>query len=431
MIEFKEAVRENIKGLVMLAGGTGSGKTYSALLLARGLVGPEGRIAGVDTEAGRMKFYANLTPFDHADMAPPFAPTRFIEVIDQAEAAGYDALIIDSFTHVWSGEGGVTDMAEQSELKTGRAGLHNWAKPKGQHKKLVNRILRSRMHIIFCCRAHEKVEQVKRGNKTEIVSKGWQPICERDFPYEMTLSAVLDQDTKEPSWRKLPDELVPCFAGGKITLADGQRLGAALATGVARDHDLEALKEAAREAARQGKAALQAWWSGNKDARVKDFVFSECASIASAADAQADYLKEQHIVGEGQDAGDQADGDFLGSDVSPSAEPTPPPEYAAESGGSERADMRENVKPGPAISGEVQPPAMSDTSAPTPDAELEDAMGRFRRDILNAQTAGQVNDARKALDKVLEDYAPPSTKAQRAERDELYDRAFRRVSEAA
>ncbi|MBF0186198.1 MAG: ATP-binding protein, partial [Magnetococcales bacterium] len=39
-------------------GGSSSGKTYSALRLARGLVGPQGKIGVIDTENRRALFYA-------------------------------------------------------------------------------------------------------------------------------------------------------------------------------------------------------------------------------------------------------------------------------------------------------------------------------------------------------------------------------------
>lgn len=46
-------VNEPTPLLVGIAGGTGSGKTFSAFRLARGIVGPQGRIAMLDTEKRR------------------------------------------------------------------------------------------------------------------------------------------------------------------------------------------------------------------------------------------------------------------------------------------------------------------------------------------------------------------------------------------
>ena len=46
-----------------ISGPSGSGKTFSSLKLARGLVGPTGKIAFIDTENGSGKLYADLTEF--------------------------------------------------------------------------------------------------------------------------------------------------------------------------------------------------------------------------------------------------------------------------------------------------------------------------------------------------------------------------------
>jgi len=51
---FRKAIREQTSVLLALAGSSGSGKTYSALRLARGLAGDRGRVALIDTRrAGR------------------------------------------------------------------------------------------------------------------------------------------------------------------------------------------------------------------------------------------------------------------------------------------------------------------------------------------------------------------------------------------
>ena len=80
--EIKPAVREKTHVLVSLAGPSGCGKTYSALLMARGLVGSSGKIGFIDTEAKRARHYADLTPFDVADMTPPLSWTATYPLIE-------------------------------------------------------------------------------------------------------------------------------------------------------------------------------------------------------------------------------------------------------------------------------------------------------------------------------------------------------------
>ncbi len=77
---FAPAVRDSVSLLIALAGASGSGKTYSALRLAKGMT-DAGKIAFIDTEARRGLHYAGQFDFLHTDMRPPFRPDRFVEAI--------------------------------------------------------------------------------------------------------------------------------------------------------------------------------------------------------------------------------------------------------------------------------------------------------------------------------------------------------------
>src|SRR5581483_2781739 len=100
--QFAHAVRSQVSLLIALAGASGSGKTFSALRLAKGMA-PTGKIAFIDTEARRGLHYADQFEFMHTDMRPPFRPSRFIEAIHAAEATGAEVVIIDSFSHEYDG----------------------------------------------------------------------------------------------------------------------------------------------------------------------------------------------------------------------------------------------------------------------------------------------------------------------------------------
>ncbi|BEV44372.1 AAA family ATPase [Afipia carboxidovorans] len=197
---FAPAVREQVSLLIALAGASGSGKTFSALRLAKGM-SPNGKIAFIDTEARRGLHYAEEFKFMHADMRPPFRPAAFIEGIHAAEKAGAEVVIIDSFSHEYDGEGGIMDWADELEAG-GTKSPGNWKVPKGAHKKLMNALLQCRASIIFCLRADEKIkierkEVEDRGRtvmKTVITPLGWMPICEKRFMFEMTASFTLTPD---------------------------------------------------------------------------------------------------------------------------------------------------------------------------------------------------------------------------------------------
>jgi len=202
---FAPAKREQVSLLIALAGASGSGKTYSALRLARGM-SPKGKIAFVDTEARRGLHYADEFQFLHADMRPPFAPQRFTQAVGAAEQAGAEIIIIDSFSHEYDGEGGVIDWAD-TLAANGTKSPGNWKEPKAAHKKMMNAMLQCRASLIFCLRADEKIEIKREGGRTAVIPLGWAPICEKRFMFEMAASFTLTPDRPGIPHLDLPHKL--------------------------------------------------------------------------------------------------------------------------------------------------------------------------------------------------------------------------------
>ena len=97
---FRKAERKKAKLRLGITGPAGSGKTYSALLIAFGL---GGRIAMIDTENGSGDFYAHLGEYDICSITAPYDVRKYLALISEAEKAGYDTIIIDSLSHAWSG----------------------------------------------------------------------------------------------------------------------------------------------------------------------------------------------------------------------------------------------------------------------------------------------------------------------------------------
>jgi hypothetical protein len=223
-IQFRPAKRENVPLLIGVAGGTGSGKTYSALKLATGLAGGK-RFALIDTESGRALHYADEFEFDHAALASPFRPTAYADAIAAADKAGYPVIVVDSTSHEHVGDGGLLDMHEaELERLAGTDARRReamkmgaWIAPKMEHKRFVTRLLGIRAHVILCFRAEEKIEIAKEGGKTVVRPKqsltgldGWLPVSEKNLPYELTLSLLLTADQPGvPKAIKLPAQLRP------------------------------------------------------------------------------------------------------------------------------------------------------------------------------------------------------------------------------
>jgi hypothetical protein len=206
--EFRPAVREDVPLVLGLAGSTGSGKTFSALRLAKGLAAGK-RFCIIDTENGRAKHYADQFDFDHGDLTAPFTPGRYMEAIKAADAAGYPVIVVDSASHEHAGDGGLLDMqlavldriAGNDYRKREQATMAAWVEPKREHKRFVSQLLQLKAHLILCFRAEEKVEMAKEGGKMVVRPKrslvgidGWIPIAEKTLPYELTLSLLFTAD---------------------------------------------------------------------------------------------------------------------------------------------------------------------------------------------------------------------------------------------
>ena len=105
-MEFRKAERKKAKLRLGITGTAGSGKTYGALLVAKGL---GGKTALIDTENGSGDLYASQFDYDVGSIEAPYEIQKYIQAIHDAEKAGYEIIIIDSLSHAWAGEGGLLD----------------------------------------------------------------------------------------------------------------------------------------------------------------------------------------------------------------------------------------------------------------------------------------------------------------------------------
>jgi len=324
--QIRPAARTSANPLIGLYGLSGTGKTFSALLLARGLVGPEGKIVMIDTESGRGELYADVIAggYDVIELGEPFSPERYVEAIAIAEKAGAGVLIIDSASHSWEGMGGVVDQAGEIEKRTGKPGLHCWRDPKISHQRMVLALLRTKMPVLVCLRAKHKSRQVpdpKRTGKMTIVRDDHTtPIQAEDFIYELTVHAEIEQDHKLRVTKISHPALGEIFRDGElVSIATGEAL-ARWASGGGERKRADPFEEAA-DAASEGREAFMAWWR---------------AQPAATRVALKPRMDELQRITEAADNGASADDPF---DERASEPATPGAEAAPELAEPERDDL--------------------------------------------------------------------------------------------
>ncbi len=166
----------------------------SAIKLARGIAGPNGKILMIDTERGSGDLYAHITPYDIISLTPPYAPKNYVEAIEAGEDGKYDVIIIDSLSHAWSDEGGLLDQADK--LSAGGNRFTAWASLTPQHRALVNGMLNSDCHIIATVRSKQEyaMERDEKTGKSSVKKLGMAPVQRDGMEYEFTVFMDIDQN---------------------------------------------------------------------------------------------------------------------------------------------------------------------------------------------------------------------------------------------
>jgi hypothetical protein len=186
-MQLRKATRKKAKIRLGLSAISGGGKTYSAILIAKGLCGDLSKVAIIDTENGSADLYAHLGDYNVLSLAPQFSPERYIEAIRTCEKDGMEVIIIDSISQEWDGKGGCLEIVESLGGK-----YQDWAKVTPRHQAFLESILHSPSHIITTVRRKQDYEMIKDGNKVKIEKAGLREITREGFEYELTINLEMD-----------------------------------------------------------------------------------------------------------------------------------------------------------------------------------------------------------------------------------------------
>ena len=225
-ISIRKARRSATKLRILLTSPSGGGKTFGALLLAKGL---GGRTVVIDTEEGSSDLYDELHDFDVIDLKPPFTPERYVEAISAAEAAGYEVIVVDSVTHCWSGKGGCLELVDdiaKAQFRGNTWSAFSVITPRW--RAFVDAILRSSAHIVCTGRSKTETAQVEDHGKKKVAKLGMKLEARDGLEYEFT--TVLDL-VHDGHYATVSKDRTGIFSGDPkpITVETGKRLAEWLA----------------------------------------------------------------------------------------------------------------------------------------------------------------------------------------------------------
>jgi hypothetical protein len=208
-LQAKKARREKQKLIAGFMGPSGAGKTFSALIVAFGMMKaayPQlsddelwAKVGVADTEHERSLLYfgreidenTKIGEFIHVNFEPPYTTARYQEAVSVLKEAGVEVIIIDSLSHNWAGEGGIVEVHDNMPGNS----FQNWGKLAKESYNLIKTLTRNDVHIISTLRTKQKyvMEQTVEG-KMQPVKLGMEAVQKDDMEFEFMLNLKIDMN---------------------------------------------------------------------------------------------------------------------------------------------------------------------------------------------------------------------------------------------
>jgi hypothetical protein len=327
-LELKKAQRKRAYLKLGLSGGSGSGKTLGALLIGFGLLKGKypkeadenlwSKIAIIDTENGSGELYVGrdiagikIGEYSAITLAPPFEADKYTSAIEMCKDNGIEVCIVDSTTHLWSGQGGLLEQQGNAAKRSGNS-YTAWRDITPQHNRFVETMLQTPMHLIATMRAKQEYVQEKdsQSGKTTVRKLGMEPEQRKGMEFEFTTffeinaeheafgskdrTSLFDQKTFKIT-PKIGEEMMKWLDSGTnaedVVIAISHKANTAEAVAQVKDEVVELCKTLGGSKNEVLMALLKTYTpSGNPNAITDELKLSELRS--ELLDLQAQQAKE-------------------------------------------------------------------------------------------------------------------------------------------
>jgi hypothetical protein len=189
MSMFQRAVKQQKNVSIAISGPSNSGKTYSALRIAKGF---GDKVAVYDTEGNASALYADDFSFDSM-AANTRDPDEVIRAINGAADAGYAVIIIDSLTHSWEETKNIVD--EKAKAMRTSNTFAAWKEGNLVWERLIKVLQAPPIHVICTMRAKtEFVQETDSNGKKSVRKIGLAPQVRDGSEYEFDIMLSLNHE---------------------------------------------------------------------------------------------------------------------------------------------------------------------------------------------------------------------------------------------
>jgi len=192
-MKLRKAERKRVFVKVGITAPSGHGKTFSSLLMARGLASSWEKACLIDTEGSGDKYagHKSLGPYQvialYENEDPErFSPARWIEAMKMAADGGMEVVILDSATHEWQW------CLEQKERIN--KSINDWKQITPHHNKFIRAIVQCPMHVIVCTRRKVEYALSENGGRKLVEKVGMKSEMREGFEYELDVNIGLNRN---------------------------------------------------------------------------------------------------------------------------------------------------------------------------------------------------------------------------------------------